>query len=97
MINSLLKAYHIDPLGGHFDIQRTYLKLKNNFRWPDMKHSIIQYIKSYLPCQQYNISRIKKPGQLCPIEATERPFQMIGIDFCGPFKCTPRDNQYVWF
>ncbi len=95
MIDSLLKAYHADPLGGHFGIQRTYLKLKNKFWWPEMKQSIIDYIKSCLLCQQYNISRVKKPGRLCPIEVPEGPFQLIGIDFCGPFNRTPRDNQYV--
>ncbi len=50
-----------------------------------MKQSITQYIKSCLPCQQYNVSRSKKPSHLCPIEIPEEPFQMIGIDFCGPF------------
>jgi hypothetical protein len=95
MVNNLLQAYHTDPLGGHFGIQRTYLKVKNKFWWPKMKQSISQYIKSCLPCQQYNISRIKQPGKLCPIETPDGPFQMIGIDFCGPFKRTPRDNQYV--
>src|SRR6202034_715700 len=57
MINSLLEAYHADPLGGHFGIQRTYLKLKNKFWWSGMKQSITQYIKSCLPCQQHNVSR----------------------------------------
>ncbi|CAF3264353.1 unnamed protein product [Rotaria sp. Silwood2] len=84
-----------DPLGGHFGILRTYLKLKDKFWWPNMKQSIAQYIKSCLPCQQYNISRIKKPGRLCPIDTPDGPFQMIGIDFCGPFMRTPSGNQYV--
>ncbi|CAF1410576.1 unnamed protein product, partial [Rotaria magnacalcarata] len=25
----------------------------------------------------------------------EGPFQLIGIDYCGPFKRTPRGNKYV--
>ncbi|CAF3410479.1 unnamed protein product [Rotaria sp. Silwood2] len=95
MIDTLLKAYHADPLAGHFGIKRTYLKLKYKFWWPSMMQSIITYIKSCLPYQQHNISRIKKPGQLYPIETPDGPFQLIGIDFCGPFKRTPRDNQYV--
>jgi hypothetical protein len=33
-----------------------------------MKQVITNYIKSYLLCQQYNIGRIKKLGQLYPIE-----------------------------
>ncbi|CAF1500829.1 unnamed protein product, partial [Rotaria sordida] len=37
----------------------------------------------------------KKPGQLRPISPPEGPFTLIGIDYCGPFKRTPRENQYV--
>ncbi|CAF4501186.1 unnamed protein product, partial [Rotaria magnacalcarata] len=67
MINDLLQVYHGDPLSGHFGVQRTYLKIKNKYWWPNMKQSIIQYIQSCLLCQQYNISRTKKPGRLQPI------------------------------
>ncbi|CAF4662059.1 unnamed protein product, partial [Rotaria sp. Silwood2] len=95
MINSLLKAYHSDPLGGHFGIRRTYYKLKNKYWWPDMKQSIARFIKFCLPCQQYNVSRSKRPGLLCPIETSTGPFQLIGIDYCGAFKRTSRENQYV--
>ena len=95
MINSLLKVYHSDPLSGHFGIRRTYYKLKNKYWWPDMKQSIIRFISSCLPCQQFNISRSKRPGLLCPIETPTGPFQLIGIDYCGPLKRTPRENQYI--
>ena len=95
MINALLKSYHSDPLSGDFGIRRTYLKIKNNFWWPNMKQSITQHIQSCLPCQQYSINRSKKPGQLYPIPVPEGPFQLIGIDYCGPFKETPSGNQYV--
>ncbi|CAF1115643.1 unnamed protein product [Rotaria sordida] len=60
-----------------------------------MKQSIIQHIQSCLPCQQHNISHTKKAGRLNPIPTPEGPFQLISIDYCGPFKPTPRGNQYV--
>ena len=74
MIDPLLKIYHDDPLSGHFGIVRTYLKLKKKFWWPGMKDSVVRYVKACLPCQQYNVSRIKKPGHLCPIDPPEGPF-----------------------
>ncbi|CAF2101032.1 unnamed protein product, partial [Rotaria magnacalcarata] len=40
-------------------------------------------------------NRTKKPGRLQPIPPPEGPFQLIGMDYCGPFKQTPRGNQYV--
>ena len=96
MIDSLLYACHNDPMtGGHFSLDRTYNKIKNLYWWPKMKLSIFKHIKSCLSCQQYNISRQKKHGQLRPISPPDGPFQIIGIDFCGPLTRTPRENQYV--
>ncbi|CAF4960207.1 unnamed protein product, partial [Rotaria sp. Silwood1] len=66
MINSLIKAYHIGHLNDYSSVQRTYLKLKNKFWWPNMKHSIIQYIKNSLSCQQNSNSCINEPDQLYP-------------------------------
>ena len=60
-----------------------------------MKQLITQYIQSCFPCQQYNINRSKKPGQLYSIPVPEGPFQLIDIDYCGPFKETPSGNQCV--
>ncbi|CAF4272355.1 unnamed protein product, partial [Rotaria sordida] len=73
MINSLLQSYHNDPLSSHFGVRRTYLKIKNTFWWPKVEQSITQYMQSCLPCQQYNINRSKKPGQLYPIPVPEGP------------------------
>ena len=73
MIESLLYACHNDPMtGGHFSLDRTYNKIKNLYWWPKMKLSIFKHIKSCLSCQQYNISRQKKHGQLRPISPVVR-------------------------
>lgn len=93
MISELLQAYHSHPLSGHFGVQRTYMKVKRRFWWPQMQESIQQFIQSCLLCQQFNISRTKKPGYLQPIPTPEGPFQIIGIDYCGPFKRTPRGDR----
>ncbi|CAM4764697.1 unnamed protein product [Rotaria magnacalcarata] len=97
MVLSLLKACHDDPISGaHFGIDRTYLKIKNQYWWPHMRNSIQKYIKSCTLCQQYNISRHRKHGQLRPISPTDGPFSLVGIDYCGSLKRTPRENQYVF-
>ena len=96
MVPTLIQACHDDPMtGGHFSTDRIYYKIKHQYWWPRMIHTIKQHIKSCFLCQQYNISRQKKPGQLRPISPPEGPFALIGIDYCGPLKQTPRDNQYV--
>ena len=96
MILSLLQACHNDPMtGAHFATDRTYHKIKSQYWWPNMKGAIKHYIKNCSLCQQYNIGRHKKHGHLRPIQPPEGPFLLIGIDYCGPFKRTPRENQYV--
>ncbi|CAF5031420.1 unnamed protein product, partial [Rotaria sp. Silwood1] len=96
MINKLLVSYHDNPLiGGHFGVRRTLDKIRQQYWWPDMKTSIINYIKSCVVCQAYNIGRQKHPGFLQPITPPDGPNQLIGIDFCGPFPTTPQDNRYV--
>ncbi|CAF3349874.1 unnamed protein product [Rotaria sp. Silwood1] len=96
MVPMLLQACHDDPMtGGHFSTDRIYYKIKNQYWWPEMIYTIKQHIRSCILCQQYNISRQKKPGQLRPISPPEGPLAFIGIDYCGPFKRTPRENQYV--
>ena len=96
MIDALLKACHDDPMcGGHFSLDRTYHKLKAHYSWPNMIDSIKQYIKSCSLCQQYNVSRQKKPGRLRSVPPPDGPFQAIGIDYCGPLPRTPSENRYV--
>ena len=96
MIKPLLDACHSDPMtGAHFSFDRTYNKIKHYYWWPDMKLTIKSHINSCILCKQYNISRHKKHGHLRPISPPDGPFLLIGIDYCGPFKRTPRENQYV--
>ena len=96
MISSLLRACHDNPMtGAHFSVDRTYNKLKNYFWWPNMKSTIYDYIQSCRLCKQHNISRHKTYGHLKPISPPTGPFELVGIDFCGPLASTPRENQYV--
>lgn len=96
MISSLLRACHDDPMtGAHFATDRTYHKIKSQYWWPNMKGAIKHHVKNCSLCQQFNIGRHKKHGHLRPIQPPEGPFLLIGIDYCGPFKRTPRENLYV--
>jgi transposase InsO family protein len=96
MVKDLLQAVHNDPMsGGHFSFERTYNKLRGHYWWPGMRNTIRHHIKSCNPCQTFNITRQKKVGHLHSIPPPDGPFQIIGIDFCGPLKTTPRGNKYV--
>ena len=102
MIEQILFAYHDSPWAGYFGFRRTYLKSKDKYWWPNMKITIQNYIRSCIQCQKFNIDRRKPPGLLNPIEPLKGtieppkdPFQLIGIDYSGPFPTTPQGNKYV--
>ena len=96
MVKALLYASHNDPMsGGHFSLDRIYKKLKNHYWWPRMRDSIRGHIKSCRLCQSFNVSRQKKVGHLHSVPPPEGPFQVVGIDFCGPLNSSPRGNKYV--
>lgn len=95
MIKHLVKAYHDSHWAGHFGCQRTYSKLRHRYWWPNMRTSIKNYISTCLLCQRFNVERRKSAGFLHPIEPPRGPFQLIGIDYSGPFPVTPNGNKYV--
>ncbi|CAF4606086.1 unnamed protein product, partial [Rotaria sp. Silwood2] len=96
MIRSFLTAMHDDPFqGGHFSFDKMMSKIRTRYWWPHMKHDVHRHVQACVPCNQYNYSRQKKPGHLQPIPPIAIPFSIIGMDFCGPFLESPRDNKYV--
>ena len=95
MITSLLNACHDSPWSAHFGFRRTYIKLKDKYWWPAMQDTIRNYTQGCLKCQKFNIERRKSPGLLHPIESSYDPFQLIGIDYSGPFPTIPQGNKYV--
>ena len=60
-----------------------------------MRNTIRNHIKSCNLCLSFNVSRQRKFGWLHTISPPDSPFQIIGIDYCGPMRSTPRGNKYV--
>lgn len=95
MIKQLLIAYHDSRWSGHFGFRRIYWNLKDKYWWPNMKSDITKHIQACLKCQKFNIERRKAPGLLHPIEVPSGPFQLVGIDYSGPYPITPDGNKYI--
>ena len=95
LVNQIIESYHDHPTAAHFGPNRTYVKLKNRYYWPQMRSSIDRYIESCSPCAQYNIRRTKSPGKLMPIPSPEGVMQVLGMDYWGPTAPTTNNNRYV--
>ena len=91
----LLQFFHDDPTaGGHLGIEKTYAKLADRFWWPQLHNDVAQYVRACTTC-----GRVKNPsstavGMLQSIPVSH-PWEIMGMDFLGPFPATTRGNKYL--
>ena len=89
----IMQNYHDGHLAGHFSGPRLYKTLVQRWWWPHIYTDAMSYANN---CPQYAIvdgtGRRQKP-LLQPI-ATERPFQIIGVDIME-LPVTTQGNRYV--
>ncbi len=94
---TILKIYHDTAANGaHFGRDKTIHKIRTRYFWPSMYKDIDYYVKSCIPCAQYNPRRQKTPGKLRPIKPPEGVWQLVAMDFHGPIHPTSqRGNKYI--
>src|SRR5215204_4627835 len=88
----VLAEGHSGTYGGHFNLEATYNKLKDDFYWPSMYKTIEDFTKTCDTCQRRG--RPKRNNPLRPITVSE-PFELIGVDLVGPLKITNSGNRYI--
>lgn len=93
-IKTILEENHSSAISGHAGYLRTYKRVKENYKWPNMKRDIKTYIKS---CQSCQINKGSK-SKIAPMQITttsERPFQRLALDIVGPLPVTENENKYI--
>lgn len=71
---------------GHSGDEKLQAYMKQSFYWPGMTTDIRQYCKTCPSCQACKPSTQKQEGLLHALPMPERPWQVIGMDFMGPFQ-----------
>lgn len=90
----VLKEMHDEPTAGHLAYQRTNLRVRNNYYWPNMRAEIKKQCKCCEVCLANSSSKLR--AYSFPHDIATAPFQVIGIDFLGPIQPTSsRGNRYV--
>lgn len=94
-IKQILKENHNNSIAGHSGYLRTYKRIKENYKWPNMKKDIRKFIKTCESCQ-INKSNSKQNKAKMEITTTsERPFQRIAVDIVGPLPLTENGNRFI--
>ncbi|CAF4553333.1 unnamed protein product, partial [Rotaria sp. Silwood2] len=77
---TILQIYHDTAANGaHFGRDKTIHKIKQRYFWPSMYKDIDNYIKSCIPCAQFNPRRQKNPGTLRPIKPPDGVWQLVSM------------------
>jgi hypothetical protein len=77
----VLESEHDSMVAGHMGMDKTMELVTRNFWWPNLEHSVREYVRSCLECQKNKNPRHAPFGHLQPMELHYRPWQSISMDF----------------
>jgi transposase InsO family protein len=81
----LLFEAHDAPTGGHLGERKTLHKLQRTCYWAGMRKDIEDYVRGCVVCAAVKPSQQLPAGLLQPLPIPHRPWEVISIDFVGPF------------
>lgn len=92
----LIKLAHEPPDCSHGGFQKTLMRLRKLYFWPAMALEVKQFVKNCEICLATKPTQnINKPEMGERLEAS-RPFQLLYIDFMGPYPKTKSGNCYIF-
>ena len=92
-VELVMRAFHSDPLAGHFGAKRTFQKIAERYFWPDMQKQVYDFVKTCDTCRRRGPPPTR-PEPLHPLPVSE-PFDRVGIDMVGPLPTSPRGYRYI--
>jgi His(2)-Cys(2) zinc finger./Integrase core domain. len=94
-ILTILKEYHCSPVSGHSGFHRTYKRIKENYKWSNMKRDIATFIKNCESCQVNKLVRKKNHKPMQITTTSSKPFERLALDVVGPLPLSESGNKYI--
>lgn len=93
-IQEILTRHHTTPTGGHVGQHRLYLRLREIYKWKNMKLDIRNFIKL---CEKCKINKLHRHTKEATVVTTtpSKPFEVLSADTVGPFARTNNGNRYI--
>ena len=91
----LIHENHDDVTSGHVGVYKTYWKLRSKFYWPKMRSDVSKYIRACQTCQQIKPEQKAPAGLMGTRPKISYPWQMISLDFMGPFVRSSGGYKYL--
>ncbi len=90
----ILEASHENPLGGHFAVQKTCDKVKENYYWYHLSRDVRIWCRSCAVCEAAK-GRPVNPNQRLVQDRVTSPLERVAVDIVGPLPKSDRDNSYI--
>eukprot|EP01117_Protostelium_nocturnum_P013214 TRINITY_DN4915_c0_g1_i4.p1 TRINITY_DN4915_c0_g1~~TRINITY_DN4915_c0_g1_i4.p1 ORF type:complete len:1172 (+),score=124.10 TRINITY_DN4915_c0_g1_i4:812-4327(+) len=89
----VLESTHNDLWGGHMGVAKTYHRLQLRYYWKSMWEDVKLHVLHCTSCgKRKKAKHVSLP--ITPI-VSSYPFELVSVDFIGPFKRTRKGNRYV--
>lgn len=93
-IKEVLQNFHMTPTSGHIGQHRMYLKIREVYKWRNMKADVANFVKSCNMCKINKVHRHTKENQVITTTPS-KPFEVLSADTVGPFIRTRNGNRYI--
>lgn len=92
---ALLLNCHDNVTSGHLGINKTYWKLQERYYWPKMLADVASYVRNCTVCAQHKVEQKPPAGHMGDRPKIGRPWEVISLDFIGPFPRSPRGYRFA--
>jgi hypothetical protein len=79
---------------GHWGVKRTVTLLQHTYYWRGMWQSVAGVVSACPACDRTKATFNQRHAELQSLPITS-PFYRWGVDLCGPFTKSGRDNKYI--
>lgn len=95
-IEKIIQEYHNGTIG-HLGIQKTYQRIKERYKIPNLMSKIEDFIKNVDVCQKEKLVRILSKEEEEPLisDTHLNLNDKIAMDIIGPMTKTKRGNQFI--
>lgn len=94
-VQMVLREMHDAPTAGHMGVERTATSVRRLFWWSTLAADVIKYVGSCPSCQRTKPHNHPVYGTLQPVPVPKTPWEVVNMDFFGPFPADSAGFDYA--
>lgn len=96
LTEELIANAHLSPQAAHGGMHKTLYRLREKYYWPNMVSQVQTFVRNCPVCKETKAPNITLRPPMGKQLEVFRPFQLLYIDFLGPYPRTARGNTTIF-